>query len=131
MLVVPLFVSQLAALNNIIELVPAKREHHVFRLEVSVDDVAHPVQVVQTEEDLAGNDADQGQRHPAVVVTLDYFQQIDPQDLEHHNKMLPVGPEVHERVQQLDAVTTVDIRLPLVLRQNYAQKRYRYPRGVL
>ena len=44
---------QLASPRNLLHLVIRQTDHHVFRLEVSVDHLAHPVHVVKTDQTLS------------------------------------------------------------------------------
>ena len=99
-------------------------QQHVFRLEIGVDDLAEPVQEVQSDEDLLGYDASEVHRNSLVAVALDNLEQIHSEDLEYHAKVVSVGPPVDEAVQQLNnlAVVSREEFLRLILRRR--RKKY-------
>ena len=79
----------------------------VFRLEISMNNFAQPVEVVQPEQALPGHLANDGQRSSFVVVSLDDFEQVDSQDFEHSHEMLSVRSMVQEAVQELHTIAVV------------------------
>jgi hypothetical protein len=72
-----------------------------------MNDLAHAVHVVETDETLAGQLAHKRKRHSLVVVALDDLEEVHTEDLEHHHKVFSVRPVMNERVQKLDTVRGV------------------------
>ena len=95
---------QLACSRNFSDFFVAEANDHILWLKVGVDDLAHPMNVVQTNQTLAGKPPDQRQRHSFVVVPLDDFQKVDAQDLENHNEVFSVWAVVDEGIQKLSAM---------------------------
>ena len=84
-------------------LVP-EADDYIFRLEVGMYDLAHPVNVVKANEALACEFAHKWQRHTFIVVSFDDLEEVHTQNLEHHNKVLSVWTVMDERVEQLCTV---------------------------
>ena len=72
-----------------------------------MDDVAHSVQVIQSNQTLPSNLPCDGYRHSLVLKRLDYLKQVDSKDLEHHDEVLPIRPVMQERVEQLHTRTAI------------------------
>ena len=82
-------------------------EVDVLWLEISVDDLADAVQVVQAHQALLRHYTDKRQRDALVVVALNDFKQVDAKNLEDHHKVLTVRTMVQEAVEKLDAMAVV------------------------
>ena len=50
-------------------------------------------------------------KYPFVVIPLDYFQEINSEDLKDHAEMVTVGPFVNKTIQQLDDMGIVPIEV--------------------
>ena len=72
-----------------------------------MDDVAHSVQVIQSNQTLPSNLPCDGYWHSLVLKRLDHLQQVDSKDLEHHDEVLPIRPVMQERVEQLHTRTAI------------------------
>ena len=72
-----------------------------------MNDLAHPMHIVKTNEALPGKSPHQRKWHSLVVISLDDLQEVDSQNLKHHDEMLPVWTMVDEGVKQLGAVGTL------------------------
>ena len=81
--------------------------HNVFRFEISVNDLAHSMHVVQTDQTLSSQSSCKRHRHSLVVIALDDLKEVYAQDFEHHNEVLAVWTVVNERIEELDAVRSV------------------------
>ena len=82
-------------------------EIDVLGLEISVDDLADAVQVIEAHQALLRHYADKWQRDALVVVPLNDFKQVDAKNLEDHHKVLTVRTMVQEAVEKLDAMAVV------------------------
>lgn len=113
------FVSFLRLLRNhaifhdLSQFLLAECHDRILRFQVRMNNLANPMQVVQSNEHLLRHAPHQGHRNPAVIVSLHYLQQVDPQYLEHHDKVISVGPVMHERVQQLHHLRVLTRELPV------------------
>ena len=72
-----------------------------------MDDVAHSVQVIQSDQTLPSNLPCDGYRHSLVLKRLDHLKQVDSKYLEHHDEVLPIWTVMQERVEQLDTGTAI------------------------
>ena len=88
--------GQGALLHDLFQFLLGQTHDHIFRFEVSVYQFAYPVQVVQTHQHLSGDSSDQRDGNAFVIVTLHYFEQVGPENLEYHHEMLAVWSMVHE-----------------------------------
>lgn len=70
-----------------------------------MDNSTFPVQIVETNENLFGHPTHNWQRDTLIIISFHNFKQIDTKDLEHHNKVLTIGPRMNERIQKLHCVT--------------------------
>jgi len=91
--------GQLVA-NHILDILNADED--VFRLEVSVDDAAAPMHVVQTEEDLLADLAHEPNWDALGLVSLDETEEILAQDLEDHANVDTIWTFVLEVVEEGD-----------------------------
>ena len=82
-------------------------ERYVFGLEISVDETADSVHVVESDEALLTHAARHAKWDTLVVVALDHFEQVDAHDFENHHVVLAVWPVVLEGVEQLDCVAVL------------------------
>ena len=96
--------GQLARPCNLGDFFFAQTNHHIFRFEISVDNLANAVHVVEANETLASKTSRQGHWNSLVVVPLYDFEEIYSEDFKNHNEVLAVGPIMDKRVQQLNAV---------------------------
>mmetsp|Transcript_17712 Transcript_17712/g.16946 ORF Transcript_17712/g.16946 Transcript_17712/m.16946 type:complete len:230 (+) Transcript_17712:639-1328(+) len=96
--------GQLARLRYLPHFIIPQTNHHILWLEIGVDDMAHPVHVVQPDQALPRHLSDQRQRHPLVVISLNNFQKVDSKDLEDHDEVFAVGSVVDEGVEELSTV---------------------------
>lgn len=62
----------------------------VLRFEIRVDDLAHSVQVVESDQALLRHLPDDWKRSSFVVVSFDYFQQVAAENLEDRHEVLAV-----------------------------------------
>ena len=83
-----------------------------------MDNLAHAMHVVETNEALSGELSCKRHRNSLVVVALNDLEEVDAEDLEHHHKVLSVWPVVDERVEQLNAVRSITTHSILVQRLN-------------
>lgn len=60
--------------------------------------------VIKADETLTSELPCQRHWHTLIVVSLDDFEEVDAQNLEHHHKVLSVRAMMNERVKKLDAV---------------------------
>jgi hypothetical protein len=60
-------------------------KHYVFRLQIRVDDLAYPVQIIKPDQRLPRYFPHNGHRNAPIVVPLDKREQILPEDLESHD----------------------------------------------
>ena len=96
--------GQLASLLDLEDFLVSQANDHVFRLEVSVDHLAHSVHVVESDQALPRQSPHQRNGHSLVVVSFYNFEEVHTQNLEHHDEVLSVWTVVDERVQKLGAV---------------------------
>ena len=98
---------QLAPRGYLFHFLLGEAEVDVLWLEISVDDLADAVQVIETHQALLRHYADKRQRDALVVVPLNDFKQVDAKNLEDHHKVLTVRTMVQEAVEKLDAMAVV------------------------
>lgn len=96
--------GQLACFGYLFDFVIPETNDYILGLEIGVDDLAHAVHVIQANQALSRQSPHQRQRHAAVVIALDDFEEVDAQDFEDHDEVLAIGSMVDEGVQQLGAV---------------------------
>ena len=70
--------------------------NNVLRLEVSVDDLAHAVHIVEAQQTLASQLPGKRDRHSLIIIALDNFQKVDAEDFENHHKMFAIRAMVDE-----------------------------------
>ena len=85
----------------------SEREQYIFWFKICMDDVAHSVQVIQSNQTLPSNLPCDGYRHSLVLKRLDHLKQVDSKYLEHHDEVLPIRPVMQERVEQLHTRTAI------------------------
>lgn len=90
--------SELASLCNLSYFLISQTDDYVFRLEIGMDNVAHAMHIVKSDQALTSKFTNQWNGYSLVVITLDYFKEIDSQNLEDHDEVLAVGPVVDKRV---------------------------------
>ena len=90
--------SKLARLCDFLHFIITKTNHNVFRLEISMNNLAHAMHIVKTYEALSCKLSNQRQWDSFVVITLDNLEEINTQDFKYHNKMFPIWPMVYERI---------------------------------
>lgn len=74
-----------------------------------MDDAASGVEVVEAEEDLLGDLADDVLWHAAVLVALDEAEQVFAEHLEHHADVGAVGTVVSEVVEEGDDMAAAGV----------------------
>jgi hypothetical protein len=67
---VELLTSKLSLFDNLLDLLFGEAEEYIFRLEVSVDDSAYPVEEVKTHENLPCNFLDEIEGETLVVIAF-------------------------------------------------------------
>ena len=72
-----------------------------------MDYLTNPMQVVKTHQALFRHYPDEWHGNTFIVISLDYFKQIDPQNLKHKDKMFSMLTMVQEAIKQLHAVAVV------------------------
>ena len=92
---------------DFIKLFRSEREQYIFWFKICMDDVAHSVQVIQSNQTLPSNLPCDGYWHSLVLKRLDHLKQVDSKNLEHHDKVLPIRPVMQERVEQLHTRTAI------------------------
>ena len=105
---------QLPCFGDLCDLRGLEPDDHVLRFEVGVDDLAHPVHVIETDQTLSSKFSCQRHWDSLIVVPLNDLQEIYSEDLEHHDEVLAVRPMVDERVEKLHAVGSVAAHSKLV-----------------
>lgn len=68
--------GQLASLSNLDHLVISEADDHVLGLEVGVDNFAHTMHVVESDETLAGELAHERKRDSLVIIALDDLEEV-------------------------------------------------------
>jgi len=96
--------SQLSGSGDLLNLLFSEGDVDVLRLKVGVDDLTHPVHVVETDEALSSQSPDKGKRDTFVFVPLDDLEEVDAKNFEHHDEVFSIWTVVNERVQKLSAV---------------------------
>ena len=91
--------SELACLGNLADLLVPEADDDVLGLEVGVDDLAHPVHVVQPDQALSRKSSYQRQWHTLVVVSLNNFQEVNSQNFKHHDEVLSIWSMMDKRVK--------------------------------
>ena len=79
-----------------------------------MNDSTDSVEEVKTHQHLPGDLLNQIKRKPLVVVSLEHFKQINPQNLKHHTKMISIRPFIQERIQQVKHMRIIPIECSLV-----------------
>ena len=90
-----------------------KRKYNVLRFQISVDDTADAVHVVEAQQKLAGEAPYNRDWDAAVVVLFDKAQEILPKHLHRHRVVLSVQGMVEELVEHLQIVRVITRRLQL------------------
>lgn len=89
---------ELSCLLNLGYFLVSKADDNIFRLEVGMYNLAHPVNVVKANEALAGKFAYKWQRHAFIVVSFDDLKEVHTQNLKYHNKMFTVWSMMNEGI---------------------------------
>ena len=88
--------GQLPSLGNLLHLIVPQADHYILGLEVSVDDMAHAMHVVEADQALSSHLPHQRQWHPFVVISLNNLQEVDSEDFEDHDKVLAIRAVMDE-----------------------------------
>ena len=88
--------GQLPSLLDLLDLFVSEANVDILRLEVCVDDLASPMDVIQTNQALSGKTSNKWQWDTSIVVSLYNLKEIYTQNLEDHDKVLSVGSVVDE-----------------------------------
>lgn len=81
------------------QLVLAQGDNHVLGLQIGVDNAALTMEVVQADQDLLGHSADKWQRNALIVISFHDLEEVDAEDLKHHDEVLSVGTRMDEGIQ--------------------------------
>lgn len=95
---------QLTRLRDLADLLVSQADVHVLRLEVSMNNLAHAMHVVETNQALLRQLSHQRQRDTLVLVSLDDLKEVDTENFENHDEMLAIRSVMNKRVQQLRAM---------------------------
>ena len=68
--------GQLACFCDLIDLVISEADDDVFWLKISVNDFAHAMHVVETDQALSGQFSNQWERHTLIIIALYNFEEI-------------------------------------------------------
>jgi hypothetical protein len=90
--------SKLSCLSDFLHFIVTKANNNVFRLEISMNNLAHAMHIIKTYETLSSQLSNQRQRDSFVVITLDNLEEINTQDFKYHHKMFSVWTMVNERI---------------------------------
>ena len=72
-----------------------------------MNNVAYPVQVVESHENLPSDLADYGNWNTFIIVLLYQRQKIFPEDFEGHDRVLSIRPVMEELVEHLQVVSVL------------------------
>ena len=88
----------------------------VLQLDVSVNQLADAVHIVQTHQQLLSDLSHLWHGNTSVVVLLHEIQEVLTKDLKSHHEMFPVLPMMKEPIEHLEAVSmlSVDLEVGLV-----------------
>jgi hypothetical protein len=67
---------ELPSLCNLVHLVVSQANDHILRLEVRVNDLAHAVHVVETDQALSCQLSHKGKRNSLVIVALNNLKEV-------------------------------------------------------
>ena len=112
--VVELLVGKLAVFDDFSDLLWSEAEEDIFWFKIGMDDSADSVEEVETHQNLSGDFLHQIKREPLVIVPFENFEQINPQNLKHHTKMISIRPFIQEGVQQVEHMRVIPIKSSLV-----------------
>ena len=104
------FVGKLSLIDNLPYFFISETQQNILRLEISVNNSTNSVEKVQSHKYLSCDFLDKVKRKPFVIISLEYFEQIDSQDLENHTEMIAIGSFVEERVEEIEYVTVISIK---------------------
>lgn len=88
----------------------------IFWLQIRVDNLADPMQIIKSDQNLLGNSSHEWHRNSFVIIPFHYFEKIDTQNFKNHNKMVSIGAIMHERIEQLNDLSMLTRKLPIGLR---------------
>jgi len=97
----------LTCLSDLEHLVLSETDDNVFWLEVSMDDLAHAMHVVKSNEALAGQFSYKRERDTLIIIALDNLEKVHTEDFEDHNEMLAIGTMMNEGIEKLHTVRCV------------------------
>lgn len=97
----------MTCLIDLLELVISETNYDILRLEISVDNLTHPVHEVKANETLSCQFSYERNGYTFVVVSFDDFQKVDTQNFEDHHKVLSVGSVMDKRIEQLNTVGSI------------------------
>ena len=79
-----------------------------------MNDSADSVEEVKPHQYLSGDFFNQIKRKPLIIIPLEHLEQINPQNLKHHTKMISIRPFIQERIQQVKHMRIIPIKCSLV-----------------
>lgn len=103
----------LPVLHDVLEALVAEGHNAVLWLEVSMNDLADSVKVVEADKNELRNSSHERHWNPLVVIPLHNLKKIYAQDFEDHNEVSPVRSVVHKGIEQLDHLAVLGRKLPV------------------
>jgi len=81
---------ELPGLGNFLDLFVPQADNHIFWFEIGMDDLAHAVDIVEPNKALLGQPSHEWQWYTFIIVSLNDLQEVDSQNLKHHNKVFAI-----------------------------------------
>lgn len=99
--------GELSSARNFCNFIISEANYNIFRLEISMNNLAHAMHVIKADQTLPCKFTCQRHRNSLVVVALDNLQEVDSQDFKYHNEVLSIWAMMHKRIQKLSAVRLI------------------------
>ncbi len=106
-----LLLPKVTLLNNLHNLLLIQTQQDVLQLQICMDQVTHPVQVVKTDQNLLRDGLADVHGDSLVVVALHDVKEVDTHDLEDHAEVVAVRASVDEGVKELDDTAIIAVEL--------------------
>lgn len=99
LVLVHLCCCQLTRLCDFENLVVTQTDDDILRLEISVNDLAHAVHIVKTNQALASELTHKRKRDSLVVVALYDFKEVHTQNFKYHHEVFSIGSVMDKGIQ--------------------------------